>query len=261
IYVLTFSNPPDNRITPSLITTFINVLDFVEKHVPRSAVLVTTSSNATPKFYSNGFMLTLGRETPEFHHDYWNKLLIRLLTLPIPTVALVSGHAVSQSHNENACKGDVSLQSRRPKFAAGFMLALHHDYRVMNFIIVNQIASKGWLCMNEIEFGGELTPSMTSILREKLDAKTYRAAVLEAHRFTGPEALSSEIVDALGDMSDVVKLIEDRKLIGKGSKEVFGLLRDEMYRVTVGLLERYPNKAGTQRDDKEKLGLPRWSKL
>ncbi|KAG9000205.1 hypothetical protein FRB94_005601, partial [Tulasnella sp. JGI-2019a] len=237
IYVLTFSNPPDNRITPSLITTFINVLDFVEKHVPRSAVLVTTSSNATPKFYSNGFMLTLGRETPEFHHDYWNKLLIRLLTLPIPTVALVSGHA-----------------SRRPKFAAGFMLALHHDYRVMN-------SSKGWLCMNEIEFGGELTPSMTSILREKLDAKTYRAAVLEAHRFTGPEALSSEIVDALGDMSDVVKLIEDRKLIGKGSKEVFGLLRDEMYRVTVGLLERYPNKAGTQRDDKEKLGLPRWSKL
>lgn len=95
IYVLTSSNPPDNRLTPSLITTFISVLDVVDKHVPRSAVLVTTSSSSTPKFYSNGFVLALNRATPEFHRDHWNKLLIRLLTLPIPTVALVRGHAVS----------------------------------------------------------------------------------------------------------------------------------------------------------------------
>jgi len=134
------------------------------------------------------------------------------------------------------------------------MLALHHDYRVMN-------ASRGWLCMNEIEFGGELTPSMTSILREKLDAQTYRAAVLEAHRFTGPKALEAGIVDALGDMSDVERLVKERKLIGKGEKGVFGLLRDEMYRETMALLERYPYNAGTQRNEKETLGLPRWSKL
>lgn len=94
VHVITLYSPPDNRLTPAVITTLLDVLDVVDKHVPRSAVLVTTS--AIGKFYSNGFNLELARATDGFFRDCWNKLQIRLLTFPIPTIALMNGHAVSR---------------------------------------------------------------------------------------------------------------------------------------------------------------------
>lgn len=102
---------------------------------------------------------------------------------------------------------------------------------------------------------------MTSIFREKLDARTYRSIVLEGKRFTGPEALKAGIVDAIGAMPEVVKLIEERKLIGKGATGVYDRLRDEMYRETLSLLEKYDGVSGYQRGEKEEAGLPSWSKL
>lgn len=45
----------------------------------------------------------------------------------MPTVAWMNGHA----------------------FAGGLMLAMHHDYRVMN-------AERGFACLNELEFGAPL---------------------------------------------------------------------------------------------------------
>ena len=50
----------------------------------------------------------------------------------MPTIALMNGHA----------------------FAAGLMLAMFHDYRVMN-------PHRGFVCLNELEFGAHLpAPSM-----------------------------------------------------------------------------------------------------
>ncbi|KAG8992397.1 hypothetical protein FRB94_011629 [Tulasnella sp. JGI-2019a] len=231
IYTVSLNSPPENRITPKFVTTLIEILDVVERNIPRTAVLVSMSSIV--KFYSNGFNLdSIAPATcPEFP-VYWHKLLIRLLTLPIPTISYMNGHT----------------------FAAGFMLAMHQDYRVMS-------PSRCWCCLNEIDLGMEIHPSISSIFRAKLDARTYRTAILEGKRFTAQEALQSGVVDAIGDMSDVIKLVKDRNLVGKGSKNVYGLLRDEMYRETIGLLERYPKFTGMQRDDLEEEGLPRWSKL
>lgn len=52
IYVVSWDCPPDNRITPAFVEALLQVLDFVVEHVPRTAVLVTTS--AISKFYCNG---------------------------------------------------------------------------------------------------------------------------------------------------------------------------------------------------------------
>jgi Delta3-Delta2-enoyl-CoA isomerase len=127
----------------------------------------------------------------------------------MPTIALVNGHA----------------------FAGGLMLAMYHDYRIFN-------PSRGFLCLNELEFGAPLKPAMSSIFRQKIPyPATYRSLVLEAKRFSGNEALEGGIVDGLGAIEDVLALVNERKLVGKGTSGVYGLMKWEMYRETVGLLD------------------------
>src|SRR4051812_17623026 len=102
----------------------------------------------------------------------------------MPTVALINGHA----------------------FAGGFILAMCHDYRIMNL-------KKGFLCMNELDFGAPLPPPMSSIFRNKLATPNlYRSVMLESHRFPGPEALKEGIVDGLGGLKEVLDLAKEKKL-------------------------------------------------
>ncbi|KAG8992534.1 hypothetical protein FRB94_011510 [Tulasnella sp. JGI-2019a] len=110
-------------------------------------------------------------------------------------------------------------------FAEGFILSMAHDYRIMS----GATATTGWCCINEVEIGEEIHPVSTNIFRDKLDARTYRTIFLEAKRFTDPEALEAGIVDTISDMSDIMKLVKKKNLLGKGSKNVYGLLRDEMH--------------------------------
>jgi len=123
----------------------------------------------------------------------------------MPTIALLNGHA----------------------FAGGFMLAMYHDYRIHN-------PSKGFLCINELEFGVPLAPPMSSIFREKLSPQVYRKMVLEAHRWGGREALENGIVDGLGSLEEALALVKEKNLVGKGKSGVYGLLKKEMYRETMG---------------------------
>jgi enoyl-CoA hydratase/carnithine racemase len=72
----------------------------------------------------------------------------------MPTVALLNGHT----------------------FAGGLMVAMMHDYRIMN-------PHRGYLCLNELELGMGLRPPMCSVFREKVGAGTFRRLILEAVRF------------------------------------------------------------------------------
>lgn len=129
VYLLTFSNPPDNRLAATFIQAFLFALDIIEHRYPVGVVI---STSAIPKFYSNGLDLEHVMATPGFHDDSLYKLERRLSTYPMPTVALLNGHA----------------------FAGGLIVAMHHDYRIMN-------PSKGYCCM-----------SMTSIIEDCLNRCT-----------------------------------------------------------------------------------------
>src|SRR4051812_45910123 len=98
----------ENRFTPGFLDEFAAMLDELSA-VEGPCALVTTG---TGKFYSNGLDLDwLGRNTDEWgpYLDRVHGLFARLLTLPMPTVAALNGHT----------------------FAAGAMLAVGHDHRVM----------------------------------------------------------------------------------------------------------------------------------
>lgn len=126
------------------------------------------------------------------------------------------------------------------------MLAMYHDYRVQN-------PSRGFLCLNEIQLGVPLQPPMTSIFREKVASlSTLRSLILEGKRFTGPEALSAGLVDALGGLDEAVRLVQDRKLHALAQSPAYSALKEGLYRQTLAVLD---DEAGNQawRDGMERV--------
>ncbi|KAL2144317.1 hypothetical protein VTI28DRAFT_9225 [Corynascus sepedonium] len=217
VYLLTITSPPDNRLTTASCTAMLDALDLIEFGGYKPGVVVTTSG--IDKFYSNGLDLEHALSTENFLPGVLYKLFHRFLTYPMPTIALLPGHA----------------------FAGGLMLAMHHDYRVMN-------PSRGFACINELEFGVPLKPAMSSIFRLKLPASTYRELVLEARRFSGEAAVQAGLVDRAGGLDAVLDLVRERKLTGKAKTGIYGLLKAEMYRESVALLSREGWEQGEEKD-------------
>jgi len=218
VYILTFTSPPDNRLVTSFCQSIILALDILEFSYPHGVVITTSGIQ---KFFSNGLDLEHASNTEGFFPNSMYALFKRLLTYPMPTVALVNGHA----------------------FAGGFMLAMYHDYRIFN-------PTRGFLCLNELDLGVPLKPAMSSIFRQKLTPQVYKAMVLEAKRFSGKDALDSGIVDGLGGMEEVMKFVEERALTQRSKTGVYGLLKGEMFRETVGYLEGHERE---EKRDKETL--------
>mmetsp|Transcript_12234 Transcript_12234/g.14042 ORF Transcript_12234/g.14042 Transcript_12234/m.14042 type:complete len:254 (-) Transcript_12234:159-920(-) len=171
-----------------------------------AACLVTTSSH--PKVFSSGLDLRFLTGLPH-RDDVHNfllefiRLLGRLIAFPIPTVALINGHAI----------------------AGGFMLAMVHDFRIMR----NDL---GFLTLNEIDIGMTITPGMNAVVQCKVDPSTHRDILLNARKFNSKEALEHHIVDKLVDMKDLIsegrKLAEE--LAPKGEvREAYGQMKSEIY--------------------------------
>ncbi|KAF2770634.1 ClpP/crotonase [Teratosphaeria nubilosa] len=213
------TSPPDNRLRTDFCQALLLALDIVEQRYP-PAVLITTSG--IPKFYSNGLDLEHGTYTPHFFTESLYAVWRRLLCYPMPTVALLNGHA----------------------FAGALMTAMYCDYRIMN-------PHKGYLCLNEVELGAPLRPPMTSIFREKMAPHVYRKTALEAHRFKALDALKEGVVDALGRLPETLSFIDELKLVSKAQsgmsgRSVYIELKREMYRQSLQLLESFGEEDGRE---------------
>ncbi|KAI5479859.1 enoyl-CoA hydratase/isomerase family protein [Pseudohyphozyma bogoriensis] len=184
-YLLSMNNLPDNRLTPDYIqNSLLPALDDIEHDFwaawhkgDREAALVITGESKH-KFFSNGLELGLAAQCPHFFRDVYYRLLTKVLTFPMPTVAALNGHT----------------------FAGGFALGQACDWRVIK-------AERAWSCMNELDFGANLPSGMAGLLQAKLSPTTLRTVMLQAHRFTAPEALAAGIVDEVvaGDGAAVIK--------------------------------------------------------
>jgi enoyl-CoA hydratase/carnithine racemase len=156
----------ENRFNRRFVDDVSKALDEVAS-TSGPAALVTTG---TGKIYSNGldlaWMTSGGRDQiGPFLADVL-KLLGRFLAFPRPTVAAVNGHCV----------------------AAGAMLAIAHDYRVMR-------ADRGFFSLPEIDLKLPLQPGMTALLQTKLTANVLRDTVLTGVRLGGQAAQHQGIMD------------------------------------------------------------------
>jgi enoyl-CoA hydratase/carnithine racemase len=154
----------ENRFNRASVDTLHRHVDEVERQPPPLAVVTTGAG----KFYSNGldldWMAGAGDDAGRLVVDV-QRLLGRLLRLPILTVAAVNGHA----------------------FAAGAMLASAHDALVMR-------EDRGYWCLPEVDLGLPLTPAMYAVLAAKLPPATLHDAILTGHRYDAGAARAAGIV-------------------------------------------------------------------
>lgn len=164
----------ENLINPDFLARAHAALDELER-APEPRALVTVGHG---KFYSNGLDLEWIGGNPggivelvEGMHD----LFVRLLELPVPTVAAINGHA----------------------FAGGAMLALCHDLRVMR-------ADRGYFCLPEIDGRLAFTPGLSDLVAGRLTPQVAHEAMLTGRRYPAPEAQQLAIVDRVAGADDVL---------------------------------------------------------
>jgi enoyl-CoA hydratase/carnithine racemase len=195
-------NAGDNRFNPRFVKAVDAALDEVERS-SGDAALVTTGGEE--KFYSNGLDLDwmsgegasqTGRFLPAVL-----QLMGRVMAFPVPTVAAINGHA----------------------FAAGAMLALAHDFRVMRI-------DRGFFCLNEVDIGLPLAPGMAALVRNRLGTTALRDVVLTGARMGGSECLARQIVDETAPREEVLPraIARAASLAGK-SRAAYGALKQNLY--------------------------------
>lgn len=142
----------------------------------------------------------------------------------MPTLAVLPGHA----------------------FAAGFMTAMMHDYRIMN-------PHRGYLCLNELDFGAPLQPPMASIFRQKVPSpNTFRTIVLESKRIGALEGVKEGLLDSVGGVEETITLIQEMRLLDRAKSGVYGRLKQEMWGETVSLLEDYKDSEQKEARNRER---------
>jgi enoyl-CoA hydratase/carnithine racemase len=159
---------------------------------------------ATGKFFSNGLDLeSLQPSAGEWdsHVSAVESLFTRVLTLPVPTVCAINGHC----------------------FAAGAMLALACDYRVMR-------TSQGFFCIPAIDLKIPLTLGMTSLITAKLTPRAALDVMTTGWRYDAPAALEAGIVDAICDVEDLISVASGMvvDLVGK-DRQTLGEIKSTVY--------------------------------
>ena len=85
LFLLLLNNGQDNWFTHEFIRQVSQALDDVLSKVTPHSALVTMATNS--KIYSNGLNLKEAVEIGQPYFDNYMKLLYKLLTFPIPTIA------------------------------------------------------------------------------------------------------------------------------------------------------------------------------
>jgi Delta3-Delta2-enoyl-CoA isomerase len=164
------------------------------------------------KAYSQGYDLAaftgLGEGLQAFV-DRSVRLLARVLTTPVPTVAALNGHA----------------------FGYGAILALAHDQRV-------QRADRGWFCLPEVDLGLQFHPLQLALIQAKLSAAAATESILGGRRWDGADAHAAGIVDATAADDGVLGTAVELALARSGNgRAIVAALKRDLY---AAVLERTP---------------------
>jgi enoyl-CoA hydratase/carnithine racemase len=209
VFVLTM-HAGDNRFNRPFLEALDGALDVIEG-ATGPAALVTTGG--TEKFYSNGLDLDWlggdGRDEAGSFVDAMLRIFGRLLVLPVPTVAAINGHA----------------------FAAGGMITLAHDYRIMR-------EDRGFFCLPEIDLHLPLAPGMTALITTKLTQQAVRDTVLTGARVGGGEAAARGIVDEAVPGPEVLpRAVALATSLAPKASPTYGTLKRGLYAAALAVLE------------------------
>jgi Delta3-Delta2-enoyl-CoA isomerase len=206
VYVLDLGDD-ENRFNASSVAALEGLIDEVTS-APAPRALVT---KATGKFWSNGLDLDWMNAHPDEVAAFVprvHRLLGRVLSLPMPTVAAIQGHC----------------------FAAGAMLALAHDFRVMR-------ADRGFFCLPEADIRIPFTAAMAALIQARLAPQTAHEAMTTGRRYGGDDAAAARIVDeAVAEEAVVARAVELAQALAPKDGATLGAIKEGMYPQALALL-------------------------
>jgi enoyl-CoA hydratase/carnithine racemase len=189
-------------------------LDAVERHLdevqaasaPRALV-----TKATGKFWSNGLDLEWMAAHPDGIQDFVHRvhgLLARFLELDVPSVAALQGHT----------------------FAAGAMLALAHDQRVMR-------SDRGFFCFPEVDIRIPFSIGMDALIAARLSPRVAHESMTTGRRYGGEDAKAAGIVEEAVGVEEVVeRAIARAAELASKDPATLGAIKRRLYAPTLAAL-------------------------
>jgi enoyl-CoA hydratase/carnithine racemase len=218
LFILTLIGDDEHRLSPAVIDSLLSALSQAKSQAIRGSALVTTAHG---RFFSNGFDLAWAQAAgsssaarDRLHHmvESFRPVVAAFLSLPMPTVAAVSGHAA----------------------AAGFLLALSHDYILMR-------RDRAVLYMSEVDLGLTFPNYFTALMRSRIGSVSARRDILLGGRkLKGDEAVTMGIVESAHDGAESVVEAAVRRgeqlAQRKWNGEVYAEIRKSLYPEVCGVL-------------------------
>lgn len=167
VRLLTLDRPPANAIEKTLLTDLSAALEDARTDDAVRALVITGAG----KFFSGGLDLTeipRDGESMRLLHDLYRDSHLQLLTMPKPTIAMLSGHAIA---------GGLILV-----LACDCRLGLNGDYR---------------LGLNEVAIGASFPKMASEIVRLRLTHAQASELLLGAALYPPSHALRLGVVDEL----------------------------------------------------------------
>lgn len=174
LFILTLIGTNEHRLNPTLLDAIKTALRRVRAEATTSSVLITTAHG---KFFSNGYDLAWAQaQQSQFLQQRMllmdsklRSVVAELISLPMPTIAAVTGHAS----------------------AAGYILALSHDYMLMR-------SDRGFLYMSELDINLTIPAWFIAVVKSKIGSPAARReVVLKAAKLTAKQALDFGIIDSV----------------------------------------------------------------
>jgi Delta3-Delta2-enoyl-CoA isomerase len=181
IAVLTM-NSGENLFTFEFLDAFLDILDEIENQTTASVLVVTS---ADKKIWSNGinlqWLMAAVDEDPETAFQFpmrIMKVLRRLLTYPMVTIAAINGHA----------------------FAGGAIMACAFDFRFMR-------TERGYFCFPEVDINIPFMPGMDALLKKALPGSMVLEAQLTGKRYTALELEAHKVVVQACPVDDLMNRV------------------------------------------------------
>jgi enoyl-CoA hydratase/carnithine racemase len=224
VAIVKLSRGVTNVLDMELVKELGELLERVQ-HDSNASALVLGSSN--DKFLSIGFdiprLFELPREDFSTFFSEFNRVCLSLYTLPKPTIAAITGHAV----------------------AGGCILALCCDYRFI-------AEGRKLMGLNEIKLGVPVPYLVDCVLRYTVGTR-YAREIMDTGEFYGPaDSLRMGLVDEVLPVGEVMaKAVDKARLLGAWPREAFALIKQNR-------VEEIEQRVLARREEKERLFVDRW---
>ncbi len=207
VAVVRLSFAKANSMSPQMLAELRSAFQEVVSQGASAAVL-TGSRRSFCAGLALPEIVGLDREAMYDFMSGFSDAMRHLLTMPIPTIAAINGHAI----------------------AGGAVMALMCDYRIMT-------DGDALIGLNEAQLGIGLPAIVIEPLRARVPSRSWAPIALAGELFEPAEALALGLVDDVTEADDLLDLAVVRAAELAGSPEAYAQVKAALLRPTVAELD------------------------